>query len=81
MSRIKKVSATTCIAGSRGHLSVPVNDVAFGSAIGALKPNVGGDLKMQSMMVAFRAAMTRPGEMQKPCPAAKQPQPPAKTEH
>ena len=35
-------------------------------------------LKMQSMMVAFRAAMTRPGEMEKPRPAAAQP--PAKTE-
>jgi hypothetical protein len=25
--------------------------------------------KMQSMMVAFRAAMTRPGELSKPLPA------------
>ncbi len=37
-------------------------------------------LTMQSMMVAFRAAMTRPGEMQKPRPAAEQPQPPATNE-
>ncbi len=33
---------------------------------------------MQSMMVAFRAAMTRPGELAKPLPAADQP--PAKKE-
>jgi hypothetical protein len=29
---------------------------------------------MQLMMVAFRAAMTRPGELAKPRPAADQPQ-------
>jgi hypothetical protein len=33
-----------------------------------------GDEEMQSMMVAFRAAMTRPGEMAKPQPAKDQPQ-------
>jgi hypothetical protein len=38
------------------------------SAIGALKPT-GGDPPMLPQMIAFRAAMTRTGELAKPRPA------------
>jgi hypothetical protein len=49
------------------------HDAPIASAIVALERRVRRET-MQLMMVAFRAAMTRPGELAKPRPAADQPQ-------